>query len=1501
MEKPLTGEESHLVGAWVHGGNQAYDLTRGQNHGSLYDNPSAEKIDKLPAKTRPVRLLVGGAGKEAGNFTGKLSELRVWNTAQDEQTVKDGMHMPLRGREDKLAGNWRLGAIVIEQGVKQVPDFSTRSNPALVYGTPFVSERSLNRKNTADKKIVSYANDELVAVSQRARYRESFEFRIKGADGKSWTLDKLNNADGRNGKVFQFAYWGKASRSSEKTITFPTDLYRQDEFSAVAGAAGWFRASCEFTVPDGVAMVRTFGVSDLKGRWKSEATPPATEWTGMEVRKHQIEHISDAITRQAYTDGIDLTTKGGGASGTLYDLWEEIRGLELCEADLSRHLQNLVLRIDIVDNKQTYVTERDNKNAEKTRLESEINALTARESTLAAEISRLATDITNRTRAFDNEIADHMRNYHSNIGSRDSAQRGMNAYAKWAWGVAIDWHGWNRHRQWRDDAQARANSYKNRADEARRNKDRVIHELATQKITKEREQVGIGPRKQALQNQLDTIDKRLDLLNRYLANTEKKDDLDGWKATTQQGLERIHVQLDTQNTEFLRTLTRNRQKPQGMDALDTDSNRLVTQGTLLGFVSPQSRLQAMESARGNLELNYFDRLGNLQCTAYDATADSRNTTFEQWLPGSLRPAVEFRDSADKMVFAGGKSIDLGTSWTLETWFQYPLVARTSGEVHETQVLVENARGRQIVVKEGRYLGGQAGGAFFETSIDLDDAIAAGWHHLAVTVEKDQSLGFYLDGKKRGTTPKKYSLTFSGSNITDYVGWAGFKGFPTTAITVSLWIKAGGRNASPTPLSYGTAGDLDAFQLYDVDPLIVYVSGSSATTKVNLHDGLWHHLAVTWESANGGLKVYKDGRLIDDVPGFKQGYTIPGNGTLMLGQQQSVLGGGFHLVQAFDGSLRGLSIWNTVRSQSDIQRDMYSAYKGNEAGLVGYWPMETLKDGGKFKVKDLKATGPQPGEIAGSLVAEIVSVIDQAGYGPKTIGNSAGGGKPFGRLAELRLWRQSLSDEEIATHARANAFTGNEPGLVAYYPMTEASGTSVHDHAAGKKIHAVLAGADWKACTGEMNKSASDKPKFKALALDGTDDYVAIPGLSGQLGGDEITIEYWFKGDKNQSAVRQQSGGYIVAAWGATKPGHILSNDGGTQKLSAGDVQNNQWHHVAMTWKKGVTDGFVSYLDGEVVAKRNAGGTAIPAINNSLYLGFFNGSSEFTQGQLAEVRIWNQARSKEQLIADMHRRLTGGETGLKACYPLDAFTEDKGVIKVRDITPNNYHGTVNGAVLADAEDLFITGGVDKPQVMYFDGTDDRVDCGAIDLANKSFSFECWVKNGGSSGTHNFFVVQGTNTNNKGLCIGFRKNNRLTLAFWRDDLDSTSAYSDQDWHHFACTYDHTSRTQTLYRDGEQVGRRTANAHYSGTGNLYLGSGTAFKPDNTQFKGSLDEVRLWDRALSRQEIQSRRNQRLSGKEAKTIWVGEERPGTASTRCSTCLLNGNTSIIHSRKDYRP
>ena len=174
----------------------------------------------------------------------------------------------------------------------------------------------------------------------------------------------------------------------------------------------------------------------------------------------------------------------------------------------------------------------------------------------------------------------------------------------------------------------------------------------------------------------------------------------------------------------------------------------------------------------------------------------------------------------------------------------------------------------------------------------------------------------------------------------------------------------------------------------------------------------------------------------------------------------------------------------------------------------------------------------------------------------------------------------------------------------------------------------------------------------ALSFDGVEEYVET--TLDDLSGSELTIEYWFNGSYNHSAVRQQDGGdYVVAGYDDE---HILSNDGGTNGIDVGDDdEDGQWHHVAMTWEQNTTNGFTSYLDGELIDQRNSGNNPITDINANVFFGSKYGSSQFMNGSIDEVRIWDISRTSQDIRENMYLNLSRYENGLVGYWQFNEGT------------------------------------------------------------------------------------------------------------------------------------------------------------------------------------------------------------------------------------------------------
>ncbi|MDA1277125.1 MAG: DUF3466 family protein, partial [Verrucomicrobia bacterium] len=178
---------------------------------------------------------------------------------------------------------------------------------------------------------------------------------------------------------------------------------------------------------------------------------------------------------------------------------------------------------------------------------------------------------------------------------------------------------------------------------------------------------------------------------------------------------------------------------------------------------------------------------------------------------------------------------------------------------------------------------------------------------------------------------------------------------------------------------------------------------------------------------------------------------------------------------------------------------------------------------------------------------------------------------------------------------------------------------------------------------------------------------------------------------------------------------------------------------------------------------------------------------------------------------------------------------------------------------------------------FNGSSYTRTTGNVDLANRSFTLMAWVRRGGFGASARWIFTQGTNgVNNSALRIGFASTNIFDFQFAGNNLRYTDAsIADSNWHLWACTYDSLTRTRRIYRDGVLAAFDTATAHYQGTGSLTIG-GEVFNNftapttgTTTYFSGTIDEVKVYQRALSQEEIvASMRNETVSSANLIEYW---------------------------------
>jgi len=188
-----------------------------------------------------------------------------------------------------------------------------------------------------------------------------------------------------------------------------------------------------------------------------------------------------------------------------------------------------------------------------------------------------------------------------------------------------------------------------------------------------------------------------------------------------------------------------------------------------------------------------------------------------------------------------------------------------------------------------------------------------------------------------------------------------------------------------------------------------------------------------------------------------------------------------------------------------------------------------------------------------------------------------------------------------------------------------------------------------------------------------------------------------------------------------------------------------------------------------------------------------------------------------------------------------MNEESGTIV--DYSGEGNNGTTYGGVTYGAAGKLNT-------ALSFDGEDDYIDCGngsSLDFdASESYTWEGWFKPGTPTGTYGN-IISKLEEGVSGYVIGF-KNNKIFIGDHSSEVVHSSELALNEWHHFTITYN--NKNVQIYINGIPDGESSSSQDFvdDTTTHLLLGY---FVPTNEYFNGTIDEVAIYNRALSAEEI--------------------------------------------------
>lgn len=1024
--------------------------------------------DKEPWSTN----FVIGKTQIVNGFQGKIAEVQLWQRSRSPQEIKDTMHLLLTGREQDLIGYWRLGAIDTE---RRVSDFSVHGNEGLVSGDAYVSAVTLDRTlKGGSSDAQKYSNSELFAVTQLATYEEQFEFKLI-----STVPLNPNRIEGQQTPAFQLNPWGQRSRSLKQQI--PIKDVTQNPFVEIPGSGGWYRASARFTIPNDVTMLRSFEIDAIKGNWQQ-----------LEIRKHQIQLVSNTITEDRYGYTPTKLETLGNATQELEARLLRLTALEQRETMLSVELRKLQEKIDLAQSQDLG----NRMNALRDRIRNQLTPeLTNLENRYQAELKnplnywcrlvcrsrdggaariytqskqlihgydsgiqndlvfgnyqfsfQFAEEIDGKqfytiVTSYENRVLDLPTQGDSTVYGNTNSHKGTNQQ----WQVVLEPGGryYQIYSRWDNRILALSQQKDSFAVIGDASKNGGSHQQWFLKIITESDRTTFSPpatdtvaiaenarnlKRGELAQANQELTRLTELQTVGVAQKEKwnirKDELKGLIGRTQ-------TNIGSEKTAFLRDI--GTAKEQIMPSIDTDDRRLATTGGFLGFVRPQSRLSAIDSCTGHVQLTYLDDQGRIRQTRCDATSD-------QWIPDALRTCLEF--SQDNSVLSlqhpekQPAGIPISDRWTIEAWFVYPLPEKV------WNTLAGNA-GFQIAALDGKNLGIRMDD-FLNKGCNLEQ-LSPGWHHIAAVCTSNEVLDttFYLDGERVGATSIKLNDAIKKDlQAITHIGNHPNNGQPFGKLAeVRIWKVA--LEADEVEINSKTVLQGDEPGLLAYYPMSEGNSESVQDVRNLAGQDAQVRGAVNWFPCAASIgNIGQQTLLFDGVNDF-----------IDLGNPETL---------NFAGVIT-LSAWVSPSRTNGLQNIVSHGYRRNPDGEVALRILDGQYQVGSWDGAGYGVSAPMAPSDLGSWVhltgvydgtnwilyrngEELARSPGSKGAIPVTanwaIGATGYGTERFfqGEIAEVSMWNRALSATEIKANME-RSLSGTEAGLQGYWLLNRSNASS----------------------------------------------------------------------------------------------------------------------------------------------------------------------------------------------------------------------------------------------------------------------------------------------------------------------------------------------------------------------------------------------------------------------------------------------------------------------------
>lgn len=380
---------------------------------------------------------------------------------------------------------------------------------------------------------------------------------------------------------------------------------------------------------------------------------------------------------------------------------------------------------------------------------------------------------------------------------------------------------------------------------------------------------------------------------------------------------------------------------------------------------------------------------------------------------------------------------------------------------------------------------------------------------------------------------------------------------------------------------------------------------------------------------------------------------------------------------------------------------------------------------------------------------------------------------------------------------------------------------------------------------------------RAFHFDGVQSAVTATN-TGALNSDFQTVSFWVRVTElpAQGEVFLMSYGGWQERWKISLPAHgkpvwTTNNSSGISDMDSGDdhvLQAGQWTHLTFV-HNGTNDQI--YFNGQLAASKAVSGT-MNSTSYPLGIGYDPiGGALFFNGDLDEVLILNEALNAAEIAALYNAQNTAPvvTNSVVANYKMDGDTKDASA------TAN--HAANNGAALTT--DRFGYG----HSAYYFNGEDAQLTAeNTAPLNSDKLSVSFWINVRELPAQGEAFILSHGGWQSR-FKISLPDHGKLVFTTNHtngiSDMDAgdAGALTPNSWKHVVMVHD--GQQNIIYIDGVVVATKNVVGELNSTSSPF---GMGYNPidGGNYFNGSLDEVQLYNYALSSAQILALYNEQSS-----------------------------------------